>query len=145
MMTRELVRRLRARFGEVSFIAMRFFRAVMHWDKGITELDGVLEVIAGGKLICGVSVVHAECDFLNAVYSIPTGQVVIGALAHQPLIYARYRVNNVTIYVYVPCRFTNVDIDKFEPVAQSREGCPFENTDKCPLHRSIGSVYKSVG
>ena len=136
MRTRDLVKLLKARFGEVSFITMRFFKVAIHWDKGTTELDGVLEVIASNKLICGGSVVHAECDFLNAVYSVPHGQAVLGALSHQVLIYVRYRMNNVALYVYVPCRFINVDIDKFEPVTEQSKGCPFENTDKCPLHRA---------
>jgi len=136
MRSKDLVKLLRTRFGEVSFITMRFFKVAIHWDKGTTELDGVLEVVAGNKLICGGSVVHAECDFMNAVYSAPTGQVVLSVLAHQPLIYMRYRKDNVALYIYVPCKFTNVDIDKFEPVAEQSEGrCPFENTDKCPLHR----------
>ena len=139
MRTKDLVRLLRARFGEVSFITMRFFRVGIHWDKGTTELDGVLEVVAGNKLICGGSVVHAECDFMNAVYSVPTGQAVLSVLAHQPLIYVRFRMDNVALYVYVPCKFTNVDINKFELVTESRGACPFENTDKCPLYRAANS------
>jgi hypothetical protein len=139
MRTKDLVKMLRARFGEVSFITIRFFKVGVHWDKDITELDGVLEVVADNKLICGGSVVHAECDFLNAVYSTLPGYAVLSALEHHPLIYMRFRKNNVNQYVYVPCRFTNVDISKFEPVTEispNKGVCPFENTDKCPLHRA---------
>jgi hypothetical protein len=136
MRTKELVKMLRARFGDVVVVSIRFFRMVEHKDKGTAELEGVLEVLAGNKILCGGTVVHAECNFINAIYSMPLGVVVHGAVTHQPAIYARYRKDNVTFFLYVPCTIDNVDINKFEPVAEAGRECPFEGTDICPLYRA---------
>ena len=135
MRTGELVKLLKARFGDVVAVDIRFFRMVEHIDKGIIELEGVLEAIAGNKVLCGDTVVHAECNFINAIYSMPLGIIVHSAVAHQPGIYARFRQGNVTFFIYVPCKIDNVDISKFKPVTEASKRCPFEGTDMCPLYR----------
>jgi hypothetical protein len=138
MRTRDLVKKLRAKFGDVVVVSIRFFRMVEHRDKGIVELEGVLETLAGNKLVCGGTVVRAKCDFINAVYSIPPGIAVHAAVTHQPAIYARYRQGNVTLFLYVPCTIDNVDINKFETVAEAGAECPLRGTDMCPLYRACG-------
>ena len=133
MRTRDLVKLLRSRFGDVVIVGIRFFRMVEHRDKGTVELEGVLEAFASNKLLCGGTVVHAECNFVNAIYSMPLGIVVHGAVTHQPAIYARFRHDNVTFFLYVPCTIDNVDVNKFEIVAEAGRECPFEGTDMCPF------------
>jgi len=136
MRTRELVEKLRARFDDVVFIWVKFSKAVAHKDKGTVELEGVLEVDTGGSILCGGLVIRTECSFINAIYSLHLGAVIHSAIVeHRVLIYAHYRYGAITYYLYVPCKFTNVDISKFEPVAKAGEKCPYENTYVCPLHK----------
>jgi glyoxylate carboligase len=137
MRTRDLVKMLRARFGNVVAVGIWFFRMAEHRD-GTVELEGVLEALAGNKLVCGGTVVRAKCDFMNAIYSVSTNAVVHAAVTHKPVIYTRYRQGNVTLFLYVPCIIDNVDVSKFEVVAEAGRECPFRGTDMCPLYRACG-------
>jgi len=135
MRTRDLVKKLRARFGNVVTVSIRFFRMVEHGD-GTVELEGVLETLAGNKILCGGTVVRAKCNFMNAIYSVSPNVVVHAAVTHKPAIYIRYRQDNVTLFLYVPCIIDNVDVSKFEVVAEAGKECPFMGTDMCPLYRA---------
>jgi hypothetical protein len=137
MRTRDLVKKLRARFGEIDAIEMKVFRVTKHEGKNTVVLEGVLEVVTNNdELLCGGSIVRAECDFLNAIYATPFGALVHGAIMHKPLIYVHFRQGDITFFVYVPCKFDNVDINKFMMVAKNvGMTCPFDGTDKCPLHK----------
>jgi len=137
MRTRELVEKLRTRFGNVVFVwiyASRV-RVVYHEGKGFIELEGVIEVDTGDKVLCGDSIVKARCDFINAVYGVPLGTAIYETLLRRPPIYIHYHFAQITFYLYVPCSIVGVNIDKFKPVSEPGKECPFENTDKCPLHK----------
>ena len=136
MRTRDLVKKLKARFGDVAFIWIYTSRVrrVYHEGKGFIELEGVIEAYAGDKLLCGGSIVKATCDFVNAVYGVPLGTVIYETLLRRPLIYINFHNGQITFYLYVPCSIVGVNIDKFKQVSETME-CPFENTDKCPLRK----------
>jgi len=136
MRTRDLVKMLRARFGNVVFIWIYTSRVrkVYHEGKGFIELEGVIEVHTGDMLLCGDSIVKARCDFIDAVYGVPLGTVIYETLLRRPPIYIHFHSGQITFYLYVPCNIVGVNIDRFKPVSESLE-CPFENTDKCPLHK----------
>jgi hypothetical protein len=137
MRTRELVEKLRTRFGNVVFVwiyASRV-RVVYHEGKGFIELEGVIEVDTGDKVLCGDSIVKARCDFINAVYGVPLGTAIYETLLHRPPIYIRYHYAQISFYLYVPCNIVGVNIDKFKQVTESGKECPYEGTDKCPLYR----------
>ena len=137
MRTRDLAKKLRARFGEINAIEMKVFRVTRHKDKNTVVLEGVLEAVTNNnELLCGDSIVRAECDFLNAIYATPFGALIHGAVLHKPLIYVHFRQGGITFFVYVPCKLDNVDINKFKIVAKNvGMTCPFDGTDKCPLHK----------
>jgi len=139
MRTRDLVKMLRARFGEIISIEIRVSRVTEHKDKNTVELEGVLEAVTNNdELLCGGSIVRAECDFLNAIYATPFGALVYAAITRSPLIYTHFRLGNVTFFVYVPCKFGNVDINRFRVIAKNvGMACPFDGTDKCPFHKVI--------
>ena len=135
MRTRELVKALRDRFGNVEFIWINAPRVKVsyHESKGIIELEGVIEVDTGNKMLCRDTIVRARCDFVNAVYGVPLGTVIYEALIRRPPIYIHYRHGQISFYLYVPCNIIGVNINKFRQVAEPGRECPFENTDKCPL------------
>jgi len=146
MRTRELVEKLRARFGNVEFIWINTakVRKVWHKGKGVLILEGVIEVDTGDKILCGDSIVRATCDFVNAVYGVPLGTAIYEALLRRPPIYIRFRFGQLSFYLYVPCNIVGVNIDKFKPVTEPGKECPYVGTDKCPLHkvRMDMDVYK---
>jgi len=137
MRTRELVEKLRARFGNVVFVWINTakVRVVYHEGKGFIELEGVIEVDTGNKVLCGGSIVRARCDFVNAVYGVPLGTAIYEALLRRPPIYIHYRYAQISFYLYVPCSIIGVNIDKFKPVTEPGKECPYEGTGKCPLHK----------
>ncbi len=138
MRTRDLVKKLKARFGNVEFIWIYTSKVkrVYHEGKGIIELEGVIEVYTGDKLLCGGSIVKATCDFVNAVYGVPLGTVIYETLLRRPLIYINFHNGLITFYLYVPCSIVGVNIDRFRQVSETMK-CPFENTDKCPLRKAM--------
>ena len=137
MRTKDLVKLLRARFGNGNMlIGIRILRIIEYKSDGTVVLEGVIESAVGDKGICGGSIVRAECNFVNAIYSTHLGPAVFDAIIDRPLIYSRIRTNIATYLLYVPCNITNVDINKFEAIAKLYETCPFEGTDKCPLHKA---------
>ena len=137
MRTRDLVKILKDKFGNVVFIWINTakVRVVYHEGKGFIELEGVIEVDTGDKVLCGDSIIRARCDFINAVYGVPLGTAIYEALLRRPPIYIHYRYAQISFYLYVPCSIIGVNIDKFKPVTEPSKECPFENTDKCLLHR----------
>ncbi len=137
MRTRDLVEKLRSKFGNVVFVWIYTsrVRVVYHEGKGFIELEGVIEVDTGDKVLCGDSIVKARCDFINAVYGVPLGTAIYETLLRRPPIYIRYHYAQISFYLYVPCSFIGVNIDKFKPVSEPGKECPFENTDKCPLRK----------
>ncbi len=137
MRTRDLIKKLRARFGEVSMIQMRVSRVIEHEGKNTVVLEGVLETVTEkGELLCGGSIVRAVCDFLNAIYATPLSSLVYKALLREPLIYTHFRLSNVKFFSYVPCKFEIVNINTFKMVSNDGSlSCPYEGTDKCPLHK----------
>jgi len=137
MRTRDLVKLLRARFGGGDMlIGIKILRIIEHRSDGTVVLEGVIESVVGDKGICGGSIIRAKCNFYNAIYSMHMGSAVFEAVTQRPLIYLRIRTNISTYFLYVPCNIINVDINKIKPIAKLHEPCPFENTDKCPLHRA---------
>jgi hypothetical protein len=137
MRTKELVEKLRTRFGNVVFVWIYTSRTrvVYHEGKGFIELEGVIEVDTGDKVICRDTKVKAKSDFINAVYGVPLGTAIYETLLHRPPIYIRYHYAQISFYLYVPCNIVGVNIDKFKQVTESGKECPYEGTDKCPLHR----------
>jgi len=135
--TRDLVKKLRNRFGEVSIIEMWVSRVIEREGKNTVVLEGVIEAITEkGELLCGGSIVRAECDFLNAIYATPLSSLVYKALLREPLIYTHFRQSNVKFFSYVPCKFENVNINTFRMVSNDGSlSCPYEKTDKCPLRK----------
>jgi len=137
MRTRDLAKLLRARFGNGNIlIGIRILRIIEYRYDGTIVLEGVIEAAVGDKGICGGSIIRAECNFVNAIYSPYPGSAIFDAIIDRPLIYSRIRTNLTTYLLYVPCKITNVDINKFEAVAKLYGTCPFEGTDKCPLYRA---------
>ncbi len=137
MRTRDLVKMLRSRFGNVVFIWIYTSRVrrFYHEGKGFIELEGIIEVDTGDKLLCGGSIVKARCDFINAVYGVPLGTVIYETLLRRPPIYIHYHFAQITFYLYVPCNIVGVNIDKFKQVSESYKERPFDGTVKCPLHK----------
>jgi hypothetical protein len=137
MRTRDLVKKLRARFGDGNIIiGIEILRIIEYRYDGTIVLEGVIVAAVGDKGICGGSIIRAECNFVNAIYSPYPGSAVFDAIIDRPLIYSRIRTNLTTYLLYVPCKITNVDINKFEVVTKLYGTCPFEGTDKCPLYRA---------
>jgi len=140
MRTRDLVKILKDKFGNVVFVWINVsnVKVVYHEGKGFIELEGVIEVDTGNKILCGGSIIRARCDFVNAVYGVPLGTVIYEALIRRPPIYMHYRYGQISFYLYVPCNIVGVEIDRFKPVMKPGEECPLENTNKCPLHMMKG-------
>ena len=132
MRTRDLVKILKDKFGNVEFIWINTseVKVVQHEGKGFIELVGALEVDIGDAVLCGGSIVKARCDFVNAVYGVPLGTVIYEALIRRPPIYMRYHYGQISFYLYVPCNIVGVDINKFKVVTEPGKECPFENTDE---------------
>ena len=139
MRTRDLVKKLRSRFGEVSMIQMRVSRVVEREGKHTVILEGVIEAVTEkGEVLCGGSIVRAECDFLNAIYATPLSSLVYKALLREPLIYSHFRQSDVKFFSYVPCKFEIININTFRMVSNDGSlSCPYEKTDKCPLHKTM--------
>ena len=120
--TRDLVRMLRSRYGNIEAIWIDFFRA-SEYGETIIELEGVLVAKLRNKLICG-DTVRARCDFTNIIYNIThPGALVHRALLGHAIIYTRYRYRNLLFLVYVPCKILIANLNNFI-VIEGEKDCP---------------------
>jgi len=133
MKSDELLNELRKRFGEITEVRI-----------DVVDIDDISEVMklkgtivaftSDGKTICSMSIIKMTCVFIAGIYS----NLNVGAVMHRTII------RNVPVYflhmekdgvslLSVPCEFEDVDIEKFQVVAEKDQSCPYNKTMQCPL------------
>jgi len=94
----------------------------------------VVAETADGKLICSMSIINMRCVFIAGIYS----NLNIGAIIHKAVlrnvpIYFMHMERDGVSLLSVPCEFEDIDLDKFEVVAEKDQPCKYNKTKQCPL------------
>jgi len=129
----ELLSELKKRFGEITEVKID----VVDIDDPSDEMKlrgTIVAFTVDGKTICSMSIARMTCVFIAGIYS----NVNVGSLVHKvlirnvPVYYIHMEKDGVS-YINVPCEFEDVDIEKFQVVAEKDQPCPYNKTKQCPL------------
>ena len=99
------------------------------------KLRGTIVVeTADGKLICSMSIINMKCVFIAGIYSnLNVGAVVHKAILRNVPIYFMHVERDGMSLLSVPCEFDDINLDKFEVVAEGDKPCKYNKTKQCPL------------
>jgi hypothetical protein len=145
MRSDELLSELRKRFGEVTEVKID----VVDIDDASEEMrlkGAVVAFTADGKTICSMSIINMKCVFIAGIYSnLNVGAVIHKALIRNVPIYFVHMERDGVSFLSVPCEFEDVDIEKFQVVAEKDQPCPYNMTKQCPLYRYKMMIETKAG